>query len=491
MGGSIACMSCIERDNEEQCTRLKAENHVAGETPRVGAQSKQVDDELQAKINAIVKHRQDRKQSPTPSSARGELQEQINTILKARVEPPSKPQAASKSDAELKEQMNAIVKSRMECSPQSPAPGKSCNELQDQINAIVGAHTQSLNQQRLSCASPTADSWAWELPTPSPGPESYTDTDLAYHANMVLSNAKVRTTPGKFEPAVYVHWEAFEEEVAPRQLFGFSELDCSAQEYVPSTTVVESEVQAEPIIELVPSATIADSEAQAVPCSVDPKAEKNEARAFDINDIPSPTRSRAKKQQWTVPAATDIAQSTDNGVEAVQLASLSCDVVEEAAKPDDADYVSCCGTEIEAEQEEAARLKEIKDKADAERLAMDKSCMDTFLESVKTVAWRDRVRTPIKGSNLYTKHIRPCRPAGTSVDVKDSNFMNLGTFLSFLESEGLIRLKPGLTDPVVTEVNFDACRKYKYTGRKQSATIAAPHEAGCACRKCTAVLQWQ
>merc|ERR1719502_1297553 len=79
------------------------------------------------------------------------------------------------------------------------------------------------------------------------------------------------------------------------------------------------------------------------------------------------------------------------------------------------------------EDEEQARLREI----------------EFFKESEKKCAWRDRqVRTPIKGSNLYVRHMRPCRPAGTSVDVKDSNFRNLGTFLQFLEAEGLLRLKP-------------------------------------------------
>merc|ERR1712093_371353 len=116
---------------------------------------------------------------------------------------------------------------------------------------------------------------------------------------------------------------------------------------------------------------------------------------------------------------------------------------------------------------------------------MDKMCVDAFLESVKQCAWRDRVRTPIKGTNLYTKHMRPCRPMGTSVDVKDSSFRNLGTLMRFLEGEGLLLLKPGLTDPVVTEIHFNACRKYKYEQRVQPSTIQqAPHDVGCSCRLC-------
>merc|ERR1712046_295950 len=93
---------------------------------------------------------------------------------------------------------------------------------------------------------------------------------------------------------------------------------------------------------------------------------------------------------------------------------------------------------------------------------------------VKTVSWRPKVRTPIKGTNLYTKFMRPCRPMGTSVDIKDSSFRSLGWFLEFLESEGLVHLQPGLTDPVVTGINYEACRKYKYVVKKQPRIHAAP-----------------
>jgi len=105
--------------------------------------------------------------------------------------------------------------------------------------------------------------------------------------------------------------------------------------------------------------------------------------------------------------------------------------------------------------------------------AMDKQCVDVFLESVKGCSWRQRVRTPIKGTNLYTKHIRPCRPVGTSVDVKDSSFGNLRNFLEFLEAEGLLRLQPGLSDPVVSDINFKACHRYKYDPCSRSSACAA------------------
>lgn len=129
----------------------------------------------------------------------------------------------------------------------------------------------------------------------------------------------------------------------------------------------------------------------------------------------------------------------------------------------------------------------------AQMAAMDNMCVSAFLESVKQVAWRERrVRTPIKGTNLYVKHMRPCRPCGTSVDVKDSSFRNLGNFLQFLEAEGLLCLQPGLTDPVVTTIHFEACRRYKYTPELQASAIKeAPHNACCCCRKCVGLTTWQ
>jgi chemotaxis protein histidine kinase CheA len=126
-----------------------------------------------------------------------------------------------------------------------------------------------------------------------------------------------------------------------------------------------------------------------------------------------------------------------------------------------------------AEEEAAAEaLKEIEDarsrrkaKEDAEMARMDDQLMDTFLECVKDRSSRERVRTPLKGTNLYTKHMRACRAMGTSIKVQESSFRSLGNYLKFLEEEGLLRLQPGLTDPVVTEIRRDACREYKYVPR--------------------------
>jgi len=121
-----------------------------------------------------------------------------------------------------------------------------------------------------------------------------------------------------------------------------------------------------------------------------------------------------------------------------------------------------CKKEEEALAEEARKKAAEARRAaeEEEMMAMDVQCIDAFLKCTMT-----RVKTPLKGSNLYTKHIRPCRPVGTSVDVKDSSFRNLSTFLNFLEEEGLLRLQPGLSDPVVNQIRYEACRNYEYIPR--------------------------
>jgi len=123
-----------------------------------------------------------------------------------------------------------------------------------------------------------------------------------------------------------------------------------------------------------------------------------------------------------------------------------------------------------AEEEARKRLEEEKarqraEEAEAEIAEMDQRCVDIFLLCCTDT----RVRTPIKGTILYTKCMRPLRPPGTSLDVKDSSFLCLSNFLKFLEGEGLLCLKPGESDPVVIDIRRDACRKYKYVAKSRSA----------------------
>merc|ERR1712232_550503 len=201
--------------------------------------------------------------------------------------------------------------------------------------------------------------------------------------------------------------------------------------------------------------------------------------------IPSPTRNRAKRQAL-------LAKREKEQQAAETLAEYHHKVVGEIVKSSSEVF------QKQPQLAEAMRLREAEERLreTEEMAAMDEICVETFLESVKHATGRTRVRTPLKGTNLYTKHMRPCRPAGTSVDVKDSNFRSLGFFLQFLESEGLLTLQPGLSDPVVTGINFSACAKYKYTSQFKPVVLA-PHDDGCCCRKCVHVdcssggLKWQ
>jgi hypothetical protein len=63
--------------------------------------------------------------------------------------------------------------------------------------------------------------------------------------------------------------------------------------------------------------------------------------------------------------------------------------------------------------------------------------------------------TPVKGTRIYTMHMRPNRPSGTSLEVKLSSFKTLGCFFRSLESDGLISLKPGEADPLVTAIHWE------------------------------------
>jgi hypothetical protein len=85
---------------------------------------------------------------------------------------------------------------------------------------------------------------------------------------------------------------------------------------------------------------------------------------------------------------------------------------------------------------------------------MDLVLMECFLQAICTrvMAWN----LPIKGTTLYTQHMRPCRRIGTSLNVKDSTYHYFGAFLANLENLGLLTLKKGETDAVI----IDICRNH-------------------------------
>jgi len=85
---------------------------------------------------------------------------------------------------------------------------------------------------------------------------------------------------------------------------------------------------------------------------------------------------------------------------------------------------------------------------------MDVVLMECFLQAITTRVLARNL--PIKGTTLYTQHMRPCRRIGTSLNVKESTFHYFGAFLQHLESLGLLTLKPNETDAVI----IDICRNH-------------------------------
>jgi len=176
-------------------------------------------------------------------------------------------------------------------------------------------------------------------------------------------------------------------------------------------------------------------------------------------EVEAARKKAAEEQAARQKAEEEAAKAAKAAEEAAEAAAWQKTIEEEEAR-------------LKASEEEAARAEEREERRarhlaeeEAELAAMDERCVSAFLECT-TLA--DRVRTPLKGSNLYRLHMRPCRPAGTSVDVKDSSFQNLRNFLQFLEDEGLLRLKPGVSDPVVTQIFEHHCRNYKYDPQSRS-----------------------
>jgi hypothetical protein len=67
----------------------------------------------------------------------------------------------------------------------------------------------------------------------------------------------------------------------------------------------------------------------------------------------------------------------------------------------------------------------------------------------------NRFDVPVMGTRLYTFHMRPSKKdlnGMTAVNVKDSSFKCLGRFFMALEKDGILSLKPGWTDPLITAI---------------------------------------
>lgn len=81
---------------------------------------------------------------------------------------------------------------------------------------------------------------------------------------------------------------------------------------------------------------------------------------------------------------------------------------------------------------------------------MDAALAECFLQAAKT-----RVKDkdlPMPGNTLYTQHMRPCRRAGSNIDVKASSSKKLAAFLGSLEARDWLALKKGSSDPIITKI---------------------------------------
>jgi len=309
-------------------------------------------------------------QSVAPSSAsRDGLQAQINVVvnqIQAQQRKLREPKLETASDDELKSHINAIVGGRLEHRKQceqrvlkehadmalnaaqarkknrlsgaslavadlaSPSPGKALSSTE--VGKIANFALSAAKERSLPSPSPgkalssteiekianIALSAAKERSLPSPSPtKSLSDAEVAFHANCALTAAKARNTPAKPPPPM-AHWEVYDEEapppMAPCQLNFTDEDIATGAEHREFNGTVLSEERSDPA---------------AVPMEVDVgacvsfKAEadcgkKAETVAFDVTQIPSPTRNRAKKQKML----PEIAEaSVKESAEATQEAS--------------------------------------------------------------------------------------------------------------------------------------------------------------------------
>eukprot|EP00441_Pelagodinium_beii_P041653 CAMPEP_0197650448 /NCGR_PEP_ID=MMETSP1338-20131121/30950_1 /TAXON_ID=43686 ORGANISM="Pelagodinium beii, Strain RCC1491" /NCGR_SAMPLE_ID=MMETSP1338 /ASSEMBLY_ACC=CAM_ASM_000754 /LENGTH=375 /DNA_ID=CAMNT_0043224857 /DNA_START=49 /DNA_END=1176 /DNA_ORIENTATION=+ len=185
------------------------------------------------------------------------------------------------------------------------------------------------------------------------------------------------------------------------------------------------------------------------------KAAKEEEEAMRQKAAEEEARKRAAEE-----AQKKLAQEEEARKKAEEAQKLAEEVQKRAAEfaRQKEEEEELAQQKLAEEDEARLRAKAMQQKlAEEEEAAMDAQCIDAFLRCTMS-----RVKTPLKGTNLYTKHIRPARLEGTSVDVKDSSFRTLGNFLQFLEGEKLLCLQPGLSDPVVTKIRYEACQNYEY-----------------------------
>jgi hypothetical protein len=230
------------------------------------------------------------------------------------------------SNEELQARMNAIVQSRAEYRKQceeytfqcrANAAKLAADERRKQLSEasllLAGPPMQpspspakSLSKIEIAHCAHRALSAAKERPPmqPSPSPaKSLSKIEIAHCAHRALSAAKERSTPAKI-PDTCPCWEAYEE-VAPCQLHfgeGLGEVEVLEETHERDEPLL-AETNTQPQVEAGndgPSSVEPGKD-----CSVD--SEKAQP-AFDVTQIPSPTRNRAKRQHALAEAKTQSEQ---------------------------------------------------------------------------------------------------------------------------------------------------------------------------------------
>ncbi|CAK8987335.1 unnamed protein product [Durusdinium trenchii] len=100
-----------------------------------------------------------------------------------------------------------------------------------------------------------------------------------------------------------------------------------------------------------------------------------------------------------------------------------------------------------------AEVKDMLDQPDRDMTHMIQNLEECLLQACKTrIKDRD---LPLPGNVLYAQHMRPCRRAGSNIDVKATPFKKLSAFLSHVEEKGWLALKKNSSDPIVTRIFRD------------------------------------
>ena len=148
-----------------------------------------------------------------------------------------------------------------------------------------------------------------------------------------------------------------------------------------------------------------------------------------------------------------------------ESAEVIAEVAEAAPAAGTAETVEAVG---EAESDPAA--------VQAEMDALMRAC---FLFSAKAL---DDASLPMLPNAFYTGHMRPKRPAGSSLDVKASSWKKLLPFLRTMESEGLCTLAPppkgGGTEPHLKAICRSAEAFAHFTPWTETAEVAEARAAG-------------